>query len=65
MCMRWFIIYIQGYGRVNTYQDLVGQMWYMNMREVVMMFGGGRASGRHGPFLFDMLPVKFLMRWNI
>lgn len=38
--VRWCIIHIESHGRVNTSRDLVGQMWYMNMRVVVMVWVG-------------------------
>lgn len=31
---------MESQGRVNTSEDLVRQMWYMNMRIVVMVFAG-------------------------
>lgn len=64
MCVIWFIIHIESHGRVNPSPDRVRQMWYMNMRVVVMVWaraGGGGGRGVYGPCSIATLSVKFLI----
>lgn len=64
MCVIWFIIHIESHGRVNISPDLVRQMWYMNMRVVVMVWA--RAGGRGGvELLFNYHIVREIFLYQV
>lgn len=65
MCKLVYNSCIQSCSRVNTSRgDLLRQLWNMNMRAVVMVFGGSMEGGRDSPVSPATSPPNFLTLCN-